>query len=63
MSDIAITFPWYAYPLLIAMIGWPGLLVGAGAGGLIWRRRRPWGVLIGALVGCLAWAGIMVLWR
>ena len=40
MSDISITFPWYSYPLILAMIAWPGVLIGFILGGLLWRRRR-----------------------
>ena len=63
MSDISIRFEWYYYPVILAFIGWPGLLIGAALGGLAWRRHRLWGALLGAVIGCLLWAGGMFLWR
>jgi hypothetical protein len=62
MSDISITFPWYSYPLILAMIAWPGLLIGLLLGGLLWRRHRVWGAILGTITGCLLWAGGMYLW-
>src|SRR5262245_51620368 len=56
MSDISIVFPWYSYPLLIAMIGWPGLLIGLVLGALLWQRHWIWGGLLGGIAGCLLWA-------
>jgi Na+/proline symporter len=56
MSDIGFNFEWYDFPLIIGFIGWPGLLLGAVGGGFLWRRRRIWGVLLGAFAGCLSWA-------
>ena len=62
MSDIKIEFEWYVMPLIAVMIGWPGLLIGAVAGGLLWRRHRAIGALIGAILGTAVWAGGYYLW-
>ena len=62
MSDISIQFEWYYFPLIIAFIGWPGLLLGAAVGALAWRRHPIWGIFLGAILGCLIWAGGMYLW-
>lgn len=56
MSDISITFPWYSWPLLLALFGWPGLLIGLPVGGLLWQRHRVWGAVLGAIAGCLIWS-------
>jgi hypothetical protein len=56
MSDIGFVFEWYDYPLLIGLVGWPGLLIGAVGGGVLWRRHRTWGLLLGTLLGCFSWA-------
>lgn len=46
MSDINLDlyFPWYSWPLILAMMGWPGLLLGGFLGGLIAAglRGRHW---------------------
>jgi Na+/proline symporter len=42
--------------ITIALIlGSPGILLGAIAGALLWRRRRIAGALLGAVVGFVLW--------
>jgi Na+/proline symporter len=55
MSDISITFPWYSWPLIAALFGWPGLLIGLLLGGLLWRRHRISGAVLSGIAGCLLW--------
>jgi hypothetical protein len=61
MSDINFTldFPWYSWPLILAIMGWPGLLFGAFLGGLIAAGLRGrhwiWGAVLGGIAGCLLW--------
>ena len=62
MSDIKIEFEWYVMPLIAVMIGWPGLLIGAVAGGFIWRGHRAVGALIGAILGTVVWTGGYYFW-
>jgi hypothetical protein len=62
MSDIGIIIPWYVIIVGVAAMGWPGLLIGAASGALLWRRRRIIGALIGAFVLELAWAWAWLEW-
>jgi len=55
MSDISFHIGWLELALIF---GWPGLILGAGAGALIWRKRRFAGALLGAVLGGLAWFAI-----
>jgi Na+/proline symporter len=62
LSDIQLDFGWDAVLLITLMIGWPGLLLGGLVGGLVWRRRRWAGALIGAFSGLVLWAGVQFAW-
>lgn len=53
MSDISINFTWFELLLVSPMLGWPGLIAG-GAIGALWRRRRIFGAVLGAIAGNLA---------
>jgi len=53
MSDISFNFSWAE---LLLIFGWPGLLLGAAAGGVFWRGRRLVGGAVGAVVGLAVWA-------
>jgi hypothetical protein len=55
LSDISLNWDFADYALLAFLIGWPGLLLGALAGAVLWRRHRLFGAAIGALVGCGLW--------
>lgn len=55
MSDISLNIHWYDLLLAAPIIGWPGLIVGAILGALLWKKRRIAGALIGALLCSLAW--------
>jgi hypothetical protein len=51
MSDIYI-LPDPANVIFLALVfGSPGLRVGLIAGAVLWRARRIWGALIGAVIG------------
>ncbi len=58
MSDISIEFGPIELIALVFIVGWPGLLIGAAIGLVVWRRRRAMGAAVGALLGLCAWAGI-----
>jgi hypothetical protein len=62
MSDISIEFDWYVLPLVVLIIGWPGLLIGGIVGAITWRWRRIVGALLGALLGTAMRAGGFYLW-
>ncbi len=61
MSDIGIEFGPIELIMLVLLLGWPGLLIGAAVGALLWRRRRVRGAALGAALGLCAWAGIRLL--
>ena len=54
MSDIKIEFTWWELLLVSPILGWPGAIVGAALGGLLWRKRPIVGTIVGAVVGNLA---------
>ncbi|MFZ5616954.1 MAG: hypothetical protein ACOZAA_06505 [Pseudomonadota bacterium] len=54
MSDISINFAWYELLAVSPALGWPGLLAGGALGAALWRRRRIWGGVLGAIAGDLA---------
>ena len=56
MSDINIEFEWWELVLLSPMLGWPGLLVGAVAGAIAWKKRPILGGALGAIAGNFAFA-------
>jgi len=56
MSDISFNYTWWQLLLASPVIGWPGALLGAGAGALLWQGRRILGGLGGAIIGNVAWA-------
>jgi Na+/proline symporter len=55
MSDIGIFSGLSGTILVLAILGAPGLPLGAIAGALIWRRHRVWGALLGAAAGFGLW--------
>jgi hypothetical protein len=55
LSDISLNWDFVDYAQLAFLIGWPGLLLGALALSILWRRHRLIGAAIGALVGCGLW--------
>ena len=62
MSDIGILNDPTSLIEIILLLGSPGLLPGAIAGALLWRKRRLAGGFTGAVVGFVAWlAGWMVM--
>ena len=63
MSDINIEFTGPQLVLVLLFIGWPGLVFGAVAGGLVWRRHPIPGVVAGAIVGLVLWVGVRILLR
>jgi putative Mn2+ efflux pump MntP len=54
VSDIKLEFTWWELLLASPVLGWPGAIVGAVAGALLWRKRPLLGGAIGAVVGNLA---------
>jgi Na+/proline symporter len=63
LSDIGLNFSPAAWAAIALFIGWPGLLVGAIAGALLWRRRRIAGAVLGAVIGFAAVLGAFYLWK
>jgi Na+/proline symporter len=62
MSDIGILNDPFSLIVIALIFGSPGLLLGAIAGALLWRRQRVAGGLLGAIAGFVLWlAGWMVL--
>jgi len=57
MSDISIQFTWLDLLLVALLVGWPGLLLGAGLGVAAWRRHPVYGALIGSVAGLALWLG------
>lgn len=55
-SDIGLTIPWWFVIAMFASAGWPGILIGAALGALVWRAHRIIGGLIGSLLIGLPWA-------
>lgn len=60
MSDISFNIAWFD---LLIIFGWPGLIVGAVLGALVWRKRRIAGAGLGAVAGFLLWAAIALAWK
>lgn len=56
MSDINFEVEWWELVLLSPMLGWPGLLVGAVAGAIAWKKRPILGGVLGATAGNFAFA-------
>jgi hypothetical protein len=61
VSDISINITWWELLLYSPVIGWPGLLIGAVAGWLAWRKRPLLGAISGALAGNLIWFAVFFL--
>jgi hypothetical protein len=57
MSDIALNWGPLDLAIVVLMIGWPGLLLGAVVGALAWRRHRLSGSAMGAIAGLALWIG------
>jgi Na+/proline symporter len=55
MSDIGILNNPSDLFLIALVFGSPGLVLGAVAGALAWRKRRWAGALLGAVIGFAAW--------
>ena len=55
MSDIGILNGPFATAFVLALLGAPGLPIGAIAGTLVWRRHRVWGAALGAVIGFGLW--------
>jgi hypothetical protein len=61
MSDISLHITWLDLILASPVLGWPGLIVGAVLGALLWRRRRIVGGLLAAAAGCVMWTFVDIL--
>jgi Na+/proline symporter len=55
MSDIGILNDPLSLIAIALIFGSPGLLLGAIAGALLWRRHRLIGGLLGAVAGFILW--------
>jgi Na+/proline symporter len=55
MSDIGILSDPVSQIEIALLLGSPGLLLGATAGALLWKRHRFAGALLGAVVGLVLW--------
>jgi Na+/proline symporter len=55
VSDISFNITWFDLMLYAPLLGWPGLLIGAVLGGLLWKQRRILGAVLGGLIGAIAW--------
>ncbi len=55
MSDIGILNDPLSLIAIALIFGSPGIVLGAIAGALLWRRRRIGGGLIGAIAGFILW--------
>jgi len=51
VSDISLHFSPLELIVFSPVLGWPGLVVGAVLGALIWRKRRILGGVLGAVGG------------
>jgi hypothetical protein len=55
LSDIALNITWLDLVLYAPLLGWPGLLICAVLGGLVWKQRRILGAVLGGLIGAVIW--------
>ena len=55
MSDIGILNDPVSLIQIALILGSPGLLLGAIAGALLWRKHRLAGALLGAVLGFALW--------
>jgi hypothetical protein len=63
MSDIGLNWGVTGWAVIALIVGWPGLLVGAVAGLLLWRRHRITGALLGAALGLVACLAGFYFWK
>jgi hypothetical protein len=63
VSDITIEFTGPQLALVFLLVGWPGAVLGAAAGALLWRRHSVIGAVAGAVVGLAVWVGVKILFR
>lgn len=63
MSDISFHFTLIDWLVAAPVFGWPGLLIGAVLGALLWRKRRWLGGMLGALIGCALWFAAFIFTR
>jgi hypothetical protein len=63
MSDIGLNWGVTGWAVIVLIVGWPGLLAGAVAGLLLWRRHRIAGALIGAALGLMACLAAVYFWK
>jgi len=59
MSDISFDVTWRQLLLASPIIGWPGLVLGATIGALMWKRRQVAGAL-GAIADNLLWTAAAI---
>lgn len=62
MSDISLDWGPGVYALFALIISWPGILVGALCGAVLWKAHRVLGGVLGAIVGFGVCLGGFVAW-
>ena len=58
MSDISLHITWFDLLIAAPVFGWPGLILGGGAGALFFRKRRVLFGVLGATIGCVVWFAV-----
>jgi len=63
MSDIGSIFGPFDITILALIVSAPGLVPGAAAGALAWRRHQLYGALLGANAVLALWVAGFVFWK
>jgi Na+/proline symporter len=63
VSDIGLHWGPLDILALALIVGFPGIILGAVFGAIVWRRHRVWGALLGAAVGLALWLVGFYFWK